>query len=447
MRAGSEVIVRLTLRCYASGTRVVCGSCRTSAVHSRLKLLWASARDSLWLVPSLVTVACSSLAMFLLHAERVGWIRFEDARHFLLGGGAEGARALLSSVAGGLMTVTGVAFSVTIVALQLSSTQFAPRVLPNFLADRANQIVLGILIGTFTYSILVLRVVDSAFEAESEFIPRVSIGVGMLLALVSIAALIFFINHAARSIQISVILERASERALGQLDGLFPEKFGKPDEASPEERTPPAHHVCIHATRSGYLQVVDGEALFSLGESAEAVIRMEHPIGAWILEGQPLARAWPAANLDEKMQKRLRKAFVLGSERTFEQDFELTLIEISDVAVKALSPSINDPTTAQQCIDRLSELLLALSKRHDPHYVRTKEGRLHVIIRDLPFERAVQTSFGQIIHFGASNPAIRKRLIERLNALMELVPEHRRAPLAGMRDSLEEKSAAPERLS
>lgn len=399
---------------------------RQPRVKSRIVIVWTTIRDSLWFLPSIFTVAMSGVAMLLLSAERKGAFAGVGWAAVLEGGSAESARALLSGVAGGLITVTGVAFSVMIVALELSSSQYTPRVLPNFLADRANQVVIGILIGTFTYSLLVLRVIDSASSGGEPFVPRIAIAGGMLLALVSVGTIIFFINHAAQSIQIAWILRSATDRALAQVERLFPEDFGREDTQLPTEDEVPPDHISILAPRSGYLQAIDQHYIFAFGRSAEAVVKVEHPIGAFILEGQSLARCWPSASIDEKARKKLTRAFTLGPERTREQDYELTLIEISDVAVRALSPGINDPTTAQHCIDRLSQLLLALALRHAPSRIRTEEGRVHVIVRDLPFERALETAFAPILHFGASNPAIRDRLIDRLNALAELVPEQRR---------------------
>ncbi len=399
-------------------------------MHSRPKLWWAAVRDSLWFVPALTTLLLSAAAILLARAEQSGQITI--GQRFAFVAGMESARALLAAVAGGLFTVTGVAFSITVVALQLSSTQFSPRVLPAFMSDRANQIVLGIMIGTFTYCLIVLRLVDG----RREDFPHLSVAGAMLLAIVSIAALIFFINHAARSIQIAVILQRATQNALAHVDGLFPEELGEEDPAEAENVIPPDDCAIVRSEQSGYLQALDEKKLFSLGYAAEATILIEQRIGTFVLGGQPLARVWPSTAADEQFTATLRRAFVLAAERSHEQDYELSLIEISDIAVKALSPGINDPTTAQHCIDRLSQLLLELAVRHAPKRIRTDEGRLHVIVRDLPFDVAVKSAFDQVVHFGGDNPAIRDRITERLDTLLDLVPEVRRSPLRTLRDEV-----------
>lgn len=400
-------------------------------MHSRRQIAWGAVRDSLWFIPALFTMASLALALVLLHLERNGQLGSWGREHILLGGGADGASAVLTALATGLMTVTGVVFSVTVVALQLASTQFTPRVLRNFMADRANQIVLGVLIGSFTYSMLVLRMVESG---DNEFVPRVSVGVAMLLGLICVALLIYYINHTARSIQISMILKRAGDRGLAQVDGLFPEDFGTEDPISKEEAELPDEHACVRSARSGYVQAIDAASVFDAGRKAETIVRIEHRIGSYVLKGEPLARVWPPGRVTDRFEDELRDAFVLGPERTPDQDYELVLVEVSDIAVKALSPGINDPTTAQHCIDQLSELLLALARRHAPTKIRTEDGRLHVVVKDLPFEVALDSSFSPIIHFGASNPAVRSRLLERLKTLSELVPEDRRKAVLDMRE-------------
>ena len=169
---------------------------------ARVQVLWVRARDSLWLIPGALTLLAVLLALGLTEAERAGLFGPLGLDPLVFGGGAEGARGVLSAIAGGLITVTGVVFSVTIVALQLASSQFTPRVLRNFTADRVNQTVLGVFIATFTYALLVLRTIRSGDDAEPPFVPGLAVTLAVVLVLVSIGYLIFFINHSAHSIQV-----------------------------------------------------------------------------------------------------------------------------------------------------------------------------------------------------------------------------------------------------
>ena len=397
-------------------------------------MIWVATRDSLWLVPGLITTLCGAAAVLLVQLEKHGRIVVGHPEHWLLGDGAEGARGVLSAIAGGLITVTGVVFSVTIVALQLASSQFTPRVLRNFTSDRSNQLVLGIFIGTFTYTLLVLRTVRSATPGEEEFVPRLAVAVAMLLVLLSIAFLIYFIHHAARSIQIPVILDRVTRITLNQVERLFPESVGSAD---PTEEAasdgPVGEGRGVLARTAGYLQAVDEGALFDLGERHRLVIQMERHIGEFVLPGQILATVWPA-DVDEGVGDAVRRALVLGAERTPEQDVEFGIIELSDIAVKALSPGINDPTTALHCIDRLGQILLAFGTRSPPRQPRSREGRVHFIALPLTFDRVVDLAFGQIRHFGAANPAIAKKLLDLLTSLLEMVPQRQHAALMAQRD-------------
>jgi uncharacterized membrane protein len=403
---------------------------------ARLQILWAKVRDSLWFLPGVLTLVAAALAFWITLAERQGMFSSVVASSWIFGGGVEGARGVLSAIAGGLITVTGVVFSVTIVALQLASSQFTPRVLRNFTADRGNQLVLGVFIATFTYTLLVLRTVRSGGENGEPFVPRLAVTLAVVLVLTSIGFLIFFINHLARSIQVASILDRVARRTLQDVFRLFPEHIGRADEAYPPDPRRSGDSATVPAAGSGYLQAVDSRALFRLGERKRVVIGMEPHMGEFVLPGEALAAVSPSEAVDEEVVETIRTAFVLGPERTPEQDVEFGIIEISDIAIKALSPSINDPTTAFRCIDRLGEILLALGTRNPPRAERTRDGQVHYLARYTSFERAVGLAFDQIRHFGASNPAIAKKLLQVIAQLLELVPSERRGPLAGQAEAV-----------
>jgi uncharacterized membrane protein len=404
---------------------------------ARLRLAWVRGRDSLWFLPGVLTLLAAVLAFVVTEAERRGAFDADMLRSWVFGGGVEGARGVLGAIAGGLITVTGVVFSVTIVALQLASSQFTPRILRNFTADRGNQLVLGVFIATFTYTILVLRTVRSADDGENPFVPRVAVTLAVVMVLVAIGFLIFYINHSARSIQVAAILDRVADRTIGDIHRLFPEQVGHADGADPPDPRPPEHDaVTVAADAAGYLQVVDARSLFRLGKGKRLVIAMEPYIGDFVVPGQPLASVSPPGEVDEEVCRQIRGAFLLGPERTPEQDVEFGIVEISDIAIKALSPGINDPTTAVRCIDRLAEVLLALGTRHPPDPWRTEEGQVHYLARHTTFARAVGLSFDQIRHFGASNPTIARKLLEVTTRLASLVPPPRRAVLLAQAEAV-----------
>ncbi len=405
------------------------------AHQTRAGLAWSSVRDRLWFVPSLAAVGAMALAVgaVAIPTPQTG---SAFAQTWLFGASAEGARGVLSAIATSLITVTGVVFSVTIVALQLASSQFTPRVLRSFTADRVNQAVLGVFIGTFTYTLLVLRTIRSTGEdGRAADVPQVAVTLALALLLVSVGALIVFINHMAQSIQEPVILHRESTRTVERLDVLFPEHVGRRDDGAgtdQEWECPDEPCTAITAAESGYLQSVDGEALWRSGRQERLTMRMEVRLGAFAFPGKPLVSVWPAhLGQDPDVVTAVRRAFVLGTERTPEQDLEYGIVAISDVAIKALSPSVNDPTTAMHCIDRLTEVLGALASRRHPDLRRqSPDGRVRLMVQDTPLERALGVAFDQIRHFGANNPAIANKLLAAVIDLCNVVPGEDRHVLA-----------------
>lgn len=380
----------------------------------------------MWFIPTAFTLVAVVLAITLTTLERRG---VASSSSWLYQGGAEGARAVLNTVAASLITVTGVVFSVTIVAVQLASSQYTPRVLRNFTADRGNQVVLGTFIATFTYCILVLRTIRAG-EEGGEIVPQLAVTTAVLLLIVSVAALIYFINHVAREIQVTAILDRVAGATMRNVHQLFPENIGCADaEPSPDPRFPERDSVPVCASRAGYLQFVDEEHLFGLGGGERVVIGMEPRMGDFVLQGRPLASVWAQGGVGPELQDAVRRAFVLGPERSPRQDVEFGITQMADIAIKALSPSINDPTTAIRCIDRLAEILAELGTRPPPIPRRTRDGLVCFLARYTTFEVAVKVAFDEIRHFGAGIPLIAEHLVRVLAELLTLVPAARHAPL------------------
>jgi uncharacterized membrane protein len=399
-------------------------------VKGSLKGVWSDARASLWLLPSIFTLAGAALALALMAVER-RWLNWTDtAPGWVYQGGAEAARTVLNTITGSLITVTGVVFSMTIVAVQLASSQYSPRVLRNFISDRGSQTVLGVFIGTFTYGVLVMRAIRSDQGVGTEFVPRLSVTVAVLLLLGCVAALIYFINHVAQEIRVTSILQRITTRTVGNVHRLFPEHIGRADEAPPPDPRLPEHDsVAVRARDAGHLTLVDEDRLFGLGAKERIVIGMVPRIGDYLLPGAPLASVWTGGPLGRELEDAIRDAFVLGPERMPDQDVEFGIVQISDIAIKALSPSINDPTTAVRCIDRLTQVLAELGTRSPPEAHRTRDGAVRFVASYTTFARAVKVAFDDVRHFGAPIPLIAERLLEVLGELFARVPEGCRAPL------------------
>ena len=396
---------------------------------ARLRLVWTKVRDSLWFLPCVMTLAGAVLAIVVTQAEQRGAFDVDMLRSWVFGGGVDGARGVLVAIAGGLITVTGVVFSVTIVALQLASTQFTPRILRNFTADRGNQLVLGVFIGTFTYTLLVLRTVRSADDGESPFVPRVAVTLAVVLVLVAIGFLIFYINHSARSIQVAAILDRVARRTIGDVRRLFPEQVGHADEAAPPDPRPadqPA--VTVAAESAGYLQAVDGRSLFRLGKGRRLVIAMEPHIGDFVVPGQALASVSPPGEVDEEVFRQIRKSFLLGTgaHAGAGRGVRRSWRSRTSPSRRCRRGSTTPPRPSGASTGcRRSCWRWGRGLRPAPW--RTEEGQVHYLARHPTFERAVGLSFDQIRHFGASNPGIVRKLLEVLTRLASLVPPPRRS--------------------
>jgi uncharacterized membrane protein len=346
-----------------------------------------------------------------------------------------------------MMTVTGVTFSITIVTLTLASQQYTPRLLRHFTSDRGNQVVLGVFLATFIYSLLVLRTIGDT--SNGEFVPHIAVTTGVVMGVGSLAVLIYFIHHVAASIQASTILARVGDATHALIDHLFPEPLGSGADpgAVREQRVPEkiAEGAVVPTRARGYVQAVDQDGLMRVAEEENLRVRLEHLIGDFVYENDALATVWPAERVGPALIDRLNRRFALGRDRTLQQDPEYGVIQLSDIAVKALSPGINDPTTAVTCLDTLGSILRHLAGREIPSpYRRDSAGTIRVIAPGTDFERMTGLALRPIRHYGENDASVTLRLVQVLTDIATAVPpgSDRRAVL---RELLTEIDAGAER--
>ena len=394
-------------------------------MKTRLINLYEKLRSSYWFLPGLMALGAVGLTIVLGDIDR-RWGR-AMVRGFAWLGGNEpnGARAFLSTVAGAMITVTGVVFSITIVALSLASQQFGPRLLNSFMRDRANQVVFGSFIGTYLYCLVVLRTIHGS--GPEGFVPQLSLLVGFLLAVFSVAVLIFFIHHVADSIQAMTVIANVSgdlERAIGrdfpEHDDGMPANWRealRPGEL-PEDFDSAALPVGAH--RSGYLQAVNVSGLLKLAIDHNLLLRLELGPGDFVTRGTRLASAWSAERArPAELVDAVNDAFIIGAKRSPEQDIEHLINQLVEVAVRALSPGINDPFTAINCIDYLGSALNELARRRLPapwHF--DDEDRLRLITRPQTFDGALAAAVDQIRQHGRHDVAVTIRLLEMLATVL-----------------------------
>ena len=370
-------------------------------------------RTSFWFLPSVMTIGAAALAYGMVHLDRYFGHELPESLSWAYTGGAEGASSVLGTVAGSMITLAGVVFSLTLVSLSLASSQFGPRLLRNFMRDTTNQITIGTFVATFIYCLLVLRTIRRLDDAT--FVPELSVTVGVLFALTSLGVLIFFIHHVAISIQADEIISRVSHELLGSIDKMFPEHLGDAVGAPDMSFLPasfPEEAVAIKARGDGYLEFIDGEVLMKLAEENDVVMRVEHRPGHYVIEGVTLLFVHPRAHVNDELVGALRGAFVLGT-RTSAQDIEFTLKQLVEIAVRALSPGVNDPFTAITCIDRLGSALCRLAQREMPSpYRRGQHGKLRIAASATTFADLLAAAFNQIRQNSASSTAVTIRLLE-----------------------------------
>lgn len=404
-------------------------------------------RHSLWFIPSVCTVVAAVLALLLVWVSELTGLEATNLP-IVFSAGVDGARAMLQAIAGSIMTVTGVLFSITIVALQLTSTQFSPRVLRNFLRDRSTQAVLGVFVGTFTYTLLVLRSIRSEDENASAFVPSLAITGAMVLTLIALGMLIYFIHHISVRIQVTSILASVADDTLDTVRRLaerwqddddrawHPTTTGAPSSAPPSGAVPaesvPASRHLVPGRDSGYLQFVDVDRLVEAAREADGRLRLLVGPGAWVQAGVPLAAFDPAGDRApdlENLSRALEDGVGLGHERSMSEDIAFGIQQIVDIALKAMSPSVNDPTTAMNGIDRLVQVLIAIGTSPDaPRAIADRDGTPRLEIPFPTFDEMVDLSFDQLRHSGASITSVVVHLARALSMLRSL-PPHRHGAL------------------
>lgn len=378
--------------------------------------LWNRLRSTYWFVPSLITLGAIGLALALVQVDRAA----DDGASWLAlvyGGGPDGARALLSAVAGSIVTVVSVTFSVTIVALTVSSQHFGPRILVNFMRDLAAQAVLGILIGTFAYCLLVLRTVQGRGEGYDLFVPQLAVTVAVLMALLSVAALIFYVHHVSVSMSIASITAVAAHNLDEAIDRMYPQQAGEPRPvASPAVPAPPADARPITAEASGYVESLDLEAIIAAARRADVTVWMSVAPGAFVIGGDTLARVASSA-ATSSLAVAVREACVLGHERTTFQDVEYATHQLLEVALRALSPGVNEPFTALACIDRLTQGLARFVGRPLPSAARMDvDGHVRLVACPLTCADVLRGVVEPLL--AASNAAVvQARLMAMLDSL------------------------------
>ena len=401
-------------------------------------------RTNLWLVPAIEVVAAAALFAGTYTLDQAAYHGVFHYPGWVISGSADAARQILTAIAAAIITVVGVVFSIVIVALTLTSTQFGPRMLRNFIRDRGTQLTLGTFVATFVYSILALGSVGQG--AHGDFVPHISITVMLLLMVADLAVLIYFLHHIAVQIQLPQVIAGIA----GDLAQAIELQAGDPLVGADAryaalliaEMDGPGGEIA--APRSGYLQFIRHRTLVRMAAEEDAVIHLRYRAGHFLVQGHPYATVWPADAAD-RVSRELASAHVTGPYRTLAQDVAFGVDQLVEICIRALSAAVNDTFTALTCIDWIGDSLCKVTGRWQPTSVyRDPSGTVRLIATQITYERLVQRSFEKVRQAGRGMPAVMIRQLDALAKIAEraTAPEDRQVVLdqAAMIDRLSQAS-------
>ncbi len=397
-------------------------------------------QTQLWPVPALAVLAALLLGLWLPELEASFDAEISpQAGQWIFGGDAAAARSLLGTIAQSLITVTSLTFSLTVVTLQLASSQFSPRLLRTFTQDRFVQMTLALFLATFTYALTVLRAVRGADDAQISFVPKVSVTVAFGLAILSVLGLVLFLAHLARQIRVETMLQSVRRDATRAMEVLLTPR-GEAD-ATEDAPVPPPDAANLLASDDGFVTRLDRDDLREIAGAESVVLVIDSEPGAFVVSQTPIGVVWPSAGgvlsaeALERIRQRVAPCVHTGVERTLTQDVGFGVRQLTDVATKALSPGINDPTTAVHALGHLSALLCALVDRElGPELLRDDQGRVRVVVSRPGLADYVEVALGQPRHYGAADVQVLAKIFQVLLELGHRVPPQDRAVV---RDQLE----------
>jgi uncharacterized membrane protein len=383
----------------------------------RREALREYAGGALWLAPFLAANVAIGIGFLV---SRISVPAGSPLSVLAFHGNADDARTALLAIAGTVVTVIALVLGLSVVALQLSSTQFSPRLLRNFLRDKPNQLFLSIFMATFAYSAAGLYTVGTATGAEREEFPRVAVSGAIGLLFLSLAVVVIFADHLSHSIQIDAIMRRVERETLAVIRSI-------PDDVEDAVPPPPADAVPLRAARSGYVQTVHPEALLPVATRYGAVVVLRRRVGEHVVAGSTMGWVWcrdagrPVPDRT-RFEHAVADAVLVGFERTRQQDVAIGIRQLVDVASKALSPAVNDPYTAVQAVDHLAVIFSAMARhRLGNRVARSGDGEVAVVVPSRRFGEYLATMFGLVRRYGAAEPTVSLALLHLLEDVREAV--------------------------
>ena len=389
---------------------------QVARLRRRLRLIF----EPFWVVPACWSVSAVALGLALPQLdEAIG------SPPLLFEGSADSARSVLSTTSGAMISVTGLVFSITIVVLQLASSQFSPRVIATFLEDRVTQHTLGVFVASFLFSLTVLRSIPDTSSTDQEGVPEFAVTMAFLLVLGAVAMFLAFIQHITQSIAVSTVIRRVGAQTRDLLERSSTRRDTLP--STPPELAPLAGQTVATSRRSGYIDAIDAAVLCRTAAQHEARIEVLYPLGSFVAEGAALALVH-GSGADPAWDERVAAAVNVRAERSMEQDMTFGFRRLVDIAERALSPGINDPTTAVQAIDELHDILRRMVGQASVVGVHLDDDQVpRVLTQEWTFAQYLDLAVDEIAHWGKDSLQIPRRLQEMLTDLSVAAHEEHRS--------------------
>jgi uncharacterized membrane protein len=421
-------------------------------MNARLIKVWQDLQSSYYFIPGLMGLGSILLAYLTIYLDEHYGLKVAEFG-FFLSNKADGARTILATIAGSMMGVAATTFSITMVAVTSAAGQYGPRLIGNFMRDRGNQITLGTFTSTFIYCLLILRVArtgdgESGENMVAEFVPNISLLTAMGMTLMSVGILIYFIHHVPETLNVGNITGRVGRRLRNDIEALYPEELGQQDKDKDVDlsKYDLASAVEIKSTAEGYIQTLNEDALLEMAIDQDAVIKIEYRPGDFVTRGDVLIRIWTEKEMDDATCVRYRKAYAMGQDRTAHQNILFLADELVEILARALSPGVNDPFTAMNCINWYHSAFKVFLRGQMPSpFRRDQNGNLRVIAHPIDFERFASVICDQSRAYIATD---RNTTLKMMTILTELAAgTDKAAEKAVLLEHLEKlKSAALEGL-
>ncbi len=393
-------------------------------MNARLIKIWQDLQSSYYFIPTLMAIGAIVLAYLTTYIDQNTDPELIKELGWFYSNKADGARSILSTIAGSMITVAGVTFSMTMVAVSSAAAQYGPRLIGNFMRDRANQYTLGTFTSTFIYCLLILRVVrtgdSSGIEnAVTEFVPHFSLLTALVLTLASVAVLIYFIHHIPETLNVGNITARVGRELHSEIDELFPSSVGKEDESDSsinyEEKLTIEKSLEVKSDTQGYLQAIDQKTLLSIAIRIDCIIHLQYRPGDFVVKQDILMNIWTENSLDEALTAELLSCFAMGKERTVHQNILFLADELVEILARALSPGVNDPFTAINCMNWYHTAVRQICHGTPPSPYRFDDkGDLRLIVYPISFSRFVDVLFAQSRPYVAADRNTTMHMIEVL---------------------------------